>query len=149
MFLQFTHNVNGITLFYSSKQISFLFLNHFILSLHLLYAPNVYRYTEDMEEEAAIALVRDSIRAGIFNDLGSGSNVDVTVIRKDNGLTRLRTYENAAGDANTYKAKYPRPTKLTMPKGTTVVIEESYRPHKKEVLLPAVAAGGGSSAMDM
>ena len=34
-----------------------------------------------MEEADAVKLVRDAIRAGIFNDLGSGSNVDVTVIR--------------------------------------------------------------------
>ena len=40
-------------------------------------------------------LVRDAIRAGIFNDLGSGSNVDVTVIRKDD-VSRFRTYEVAA-----------------------------------------------------
>jgi len=88
------------------------------------------RYTEDMEEDKAIELVRDSIRAGIFNDLGSGSNVDVTVIRKDNNVTRLRTYENAAGDANTYKNKYTRPSKLVPPPGTTFVIDESFIPHK-------------------
>lgn len=88
------------------------------------------RYTEDMEEEAAIHLVRDAIRAGIFNDLGSGSNVDVTVIRKES-VTRLRTYETAAGSASDYKAKYPRPAKLTPPPGTTFVIEESFKPHKK------------------
>ena len=55
------------------------------------------RFTEDMEEGPAIELVKDAIRAGIFNDLGSGSNVDVTVIRKDNNVSRFRTYENAAG----------------------------------------------------
>jgi len=88
------------------------------------------RYKEDMDEESAIALVRDAIRAGIFNDLGSGSNVDVTVIRKDN-ISRFRTYENAAGDAKAYKAQYPRPSKLTIPIGTTFVIEESFKPHSK------------------
>ncbi|CAM9245315.1 unnamed protein product, partial [Ectocarpus fasciculatus] len=56
------------------------------------------RYQEDMEEDAAVLLVRDAIRAGIFNDLGSGSNVDVTVIRKGGEVVRHRTYENAAGD---------------------------------------------------
>lgn len=89
------------------------------------------RFTEDMDEEAAILLVKDSIRAGIFNDLGSGSKVDVTVIRKDNNVSRLRTYENSAGDASTYKALYPRPDKLNPASGTTYVIAESFRPHKK------------------
>jgi len=46
-----------------------------------------------------LQLVRDAIRAGIFNDLGSGSNVDVTVIRKGGDVERMRTYENAAGSA--------------------------------------------------
>jgi 20S proteasome subunit beta 2 len=50
-----------------------------------------------MEEEDAIKLVRDAIRAGIFNDLGSGSNVDITVI-KPSGTSTFRTYEVAAGN---------------------------------------------------
>lgn len=62
------------------------------------------KFVEDMEEGPAIDLVRDAIRAGIFNDLGSGSNVDITVIRKDN-ISQFRTYENAAGDANDYKGE--------------------------------------------
>ena len=98
------------------------------------------RYTEDMEEEAAIQLVKDAIRAGIFNDLGSGSNVDVTVIRKDN-ISRFRTYENAAGDAENYKAQYPRPAKLTPPAGTTFVIDESFRPHRAAKSLATATAG--------
>eukprot|EP00428_Durinskia_dybowskii_P064532 CAMPEP_0170386132 /NCGR_PEP_ID=MMETSP0117_2-20130122/16874_1 /TAXON_ID=400756 /ORGANISM="Durinskia baltica, Strain CSIRO CS-38" /LENGTH=300 /DNA_ID=CAMNT_0010641939 /DNA_START=44 /DNA_END=946 /DNA_ORIENTATION=+ len=88
------------------------------------------RYAEDLEEDKAIELVRDSIRAGIFNDLGSGSNVDVTVIRNDSTVTRHRTYENAAGSSADYKAKFERPAKLTPPPGTTFVIEESFRPHR-------------------
>ena len=98
------------------------------------------RFTEDMEEEAAIQLVKDAIRAGIFNDLGSGSNVDVTVIRKDN-ISRFRTYENAAGDADKYKAQYARPDKLTPPPGTTFVVDESFRPHKvKSIAVAPVSA---------
>ena len=87
------------------------------------------RYTEDLEEDKAIEIVRDAIRAGIFNDLGSGSNVDITVIRKDNNVTRHRNYENAAGTASAYKAQFPRLSKLTPPPGTTFVIEESFKKH--------------------
>lgn len=36
--------------------------------------------------------MRDAIAGGIFNDLGSGSNVDVCVIRKDS-VDYLRPYE--------------------------------------------------------
>ena len=102
------------------------------------------RFVEDMEEVDAIQLVKDAIRAGIFNDLGSGSNVDVTVIRKDNNVSRCRTIENAAGDASTYKALYARPTKMNPPAGTTFVIEESFRPHTKK---PEAIIS--SSAMDV
>jgi len=98
------------------------------------------RYEEDLDEQSAITLVRDSIRAGIFNDLGSGSNVDVTVIRKDD-ISRFRTYENAAGDADTYKSKYERPAKLIPPRGATEVVFESFKPHKSTVLATAVAQG--------
>ena len=103
------------------------------------------RFTEDMEEEAAIQLVKDAIRAGIFNDLGSGSNVDVTVIRKDN-ISRFRTYENAAGDADNYKAQYVRPFKLTPPAGTTFVVDESFRPHK---IKSSSAASASAVAMEV
>lgn len=98
------------------------------------------RYQEDMEEAAAVELVRDAIRAGIFNDLGSGSNVDITVIRKDMSVSRHRTYEVAAGKASTYRAKFPRPAKLTPPPGATFVIEESFKPHKKVETAPSSTA---------
>jgi 20S proteasome subunit beta 2 len=99
------------------------------------------RYAEDLPEDKAIELVRDAIRAGIFNDLGSGSKVDITVIRNDSTVSRHRTYENAAGDASTYKAQYPRPAKLTPPAGTTFVIEETFKPHRAPppVYTPSVA----------
>lgn len=38
-------------------------------------------FKEDMEEAEAVEVVKEAILAGVFNDLGSGSNVDVTVIR--------------------------------------------------------------------
>jgi 20S proteasome subunit beta 2 len=111
------------------------------------------RYQEDMEEADAIILVRDAIRAGIFNDLGSGSNVDVTVIRRGGGLERLRTYEEAGGNVATYKAQYERAPQLNFPRGTTVVISEKFRPHVHEDSnfqfltdsLSAVSVGGGAA----
>ncbi|XP_071097248.1 proteasome subunit beta type-7-like [Haliotis cracherodii] len=41
------------------------------------------RFKADMSREDAMQLVRDAIAGGIFNDLGSGSNIDVCVITKD------------------------------------------------------------------
>lgn len=39
-------------------------------------------YKDDMDEAEAVELVRRAINAGIFNDLGSGSNVDICIIRQ-------------------------------------------------------------------
>jgi 20S proteasome subunit beta 2 len=39
-------------------------------------------YQPDMDEESAMALVVAAIEAGIYHDLGSGSNVDVAIIKK-------------------------------------------------------------------
>lgn len=47
-----------------------------------------------MEEEEAKKLVRDAIASGVFNDLGSGSNIDLCVIKKGS-VDVLRGYEYA------------------------------------------------------
>ena len=39
-------------------------------------------YKDNMTQEEAIELVKNAIEAGIFNDLGSGSNVDIFIITK-------------------------------------------------------------------
>lgn len=52
------------------------------------------RWRPDLSEEEGKKLVRDAIAAGVFNDLGSGSNIDLCVIKK--GSTEyLRGYEYA------------------------------------------------------
>ena len=58
-------------------------------------------FKENMTEAEAKELVARSIRAGIFNDLGSGSNVDLCVIRKGRwsscGTTRPLTSGRTCG----------------------------------------------------
>ena len=44
--------------------------------------------------EEAKQLVRDAIAGGVFNDLGSGSNVDLCIITKD-GANMIRPYDVA------------------------------------------------------
>lgn len=41
------------------------------------------KWTAELNKEEAMELCSQAIQAGIFNDLGSGSNVDVAVITKD------------------------------------------------------------------
>mmetsp|Transcript_82395 Transcript_82395/g.191359 ORF Transcript_82395/g.191359 Transcript_82395/m.191359 type:complete len:278 (-) Transcript_82395:133-966(-) len=73
-------------------------------------------YQEDLSVEDGKKLVAKAIRAGIFNDLGSGGNVDVCVITKEGG-TILRNWEKP----NERKFKMPPPA---FPKGTTPVLKE-------------------------
>jgi len=61
------------------------------------------RYKEDMSLAEAKELVKDAIFAGIFNDLGSGSNCDLCVITKD-GTEVLRGYEMP--NERAYKREY-------------------------------------------
>eukprot|EP00298_Acanthocystis_sp_HF-20_P029452 c8333_g1_i1.p1 GENE.c8333_g1_i1~~c8333_g1_i1.p1 ORF type:complete len:262 (+),score=96.57 c8333_g1_i1:60-845(+) len=51
-------------------------------------------YKPNLELDEAMHLVHQAIRAGIFNDLGSGSNVDLCVITKE-GAKMHRTYDEA------------------------------------------------------
>ncbi|XP_047095724.1 proteasome subunit beta type-7-B-like [Lolium rigidum] len=50
------------------------------------------KYKEGLTREEGIQLVAEAISAGIFNDLGSGSNVDVCVITQG-GTEYLRNHE--------------------------------------------------------
>lgn len=61
----------------------------------------------------------EAIQSGIFNDLGSGSNVDVCVITKDN-VEYLRNYQKPnerAAKEQSYKFK----------RGTTAILTKDFR----------------------
>jgi len=65
-------------------------------------------YRPNMEREEATELVAEAIRGGIFNDLGSGSNVDVCVITKDSA-EYIRPYHEANKKGVRQRSyKYPR-----------------------------------------
>jgi len=95
------------------------------------------RWKKDMELEEAKQLVRDAIAGGIFNDLGSGSNVDLCTITKD-GATYLRPYDVA-------NVKGQRRGKYEYKRGTTDILSTSVR--KIEVMSETVR-NLGDDAMD-
>ncbi|XP_074274371.1 proteasome subunit beta type-7-A-like [Silene latifolia] len=89
------------------------------------------KYREGLSREEGIKLVSEAISSGIFNDLGSGSNIDICVITKGNVeylrnhmQPNPRTYTSANGYS------FSKPTEVLMTKVT---------PLKQKV---AVAAGG-------
>mmetsp|Transcript_2478 Transcript_2478/g.8448 ORF Transcript_2478/g.8448 Transcript_2478/m.8448 type:complete len:299 (-) Transcript_2478:107-1003(-) len=84
-------------------------------------------YRDGMEEDEARDLVRNAIRAGIFNDLGSGSNVDITIIRTaDRSVTTLRNFERP-NDVGALRARIVRPPGYDIPVGATAVLKKTFR----------------------
>lgn len=73
------------------------------------------RWRPNMEEEEAKKLVRDAIASGVFNDLGSGSNIDLCVIKKGS-VNYLRGYEYA-------NEKGKRTLNYDFKLGTTMVLD--------------------------
>jgi len=88
------------------------------------------QYKDDLEEKEAISLVNEAIQAGIFNDLGSGSNVDICVISKSAGVRMLRNYRTPN------ERLYKRKSGYEFPRGSTEVIsktEHMFREEKMEL----------------
>ena len=75
-------------------------------------------YREGLSREEACTLVARAIKAGIFNDLGSGSNVDLCVITAK-GTEYLRSFEKPN------PRTYARTAGYTFPPGTTRISNRS------------------------
>ncbi|RLN31294.1 hypothetical protein BBJ28_00019723 [Nothophytophthora sp. Chile5] len=71
--------------------------------------------------EEAKKLVQEAILAGIFNDLGSGSNVDVTTIKKVNGKVEVVKEINCIrpNEVSTLRAQINRNVVTHIPRGAT------------------------------
>lgn len=74
----------------------------------------------DMSRDEAVKLCADAIEAGIWNDLGSGSNVDVCVLEVGKDAELLRNYLTP-----NVRAAKERSYKFT--RGTTAVLRQSIR----------------------
>lgn len=84
-------------------------------------------YRDNMEEAEAVDLVKEAILSGVFNDLGSGSNCDVTIIRKSGEVTKIRGFETP-NDVAQLKATVQRPRAFDVPSGSTVVLTQNFVP---------------------
>jgi len=90
-------------------------------------------YKVGMTKEEGITLVHAAISAGIFNDLGSGGNVDVVVITKD-GTEIMRNYDKPN------PRKYRREKGYDFPRGTTPVLRTVVTPLEGKVVISEVEA---------
>jgi len=94
------------------------------------------RWKPDMEEEEAKQLVKNAIRAGIFNDMGSGSNVDLAVITKGK-VDYLRPFDEA-------NVKGVRQGNYKYKAGTTAILQNSVKKHNIEVVTETVVTSDGA-----
>ncbi|KAF2835770.1 N-terminal nucleophile aminohydrolase [Patellaria atrata CBS 101060] len=74
------------------------------------------QWTKKLTKDDAVKLCSDAIQAGIFNDLGSGSNVDVCVIT-DEKTTLMRNYI-------TPNVREQKQRNYRFKRGTTAVLNE-------------------------
>merc|ERR1712154_551715 len=93
-------------------------------------------WQEDMTEEEGVDLVKRAILAGIFNDPGSGSNVDICVIRMD-GTVSKNVGAVKPNDVQPLRDAIQRSEMLNMKRGTTAVLKSDFTP---------VSVGGVSMA---
>ena len=98
-------------------------------------------FRPDMEKEEGCRLVRDAIAAGVFNDLGSGSNIDVCVITKD-GVEYIRPYDVA-------NKKGERQNAYHYARGATAVTSTTVEVLAETVTPVDGAAGGGPAPMEV
>lgn len=82
-------------------------------------------YKDGLDEEEAVQLVHDAVASGIFNDLGSGSNVDIMVINKE-GFKSMRNYSTPN------ERIYPR-RMIEFPRGSTAWLEETKTIFKNKI----------------
>ncbi|EEB05990.1 20S proteasome component beta 2 [Schizosaccharomyces japonicus yFS275] len=74
------------------------------------------KYRPDMERKEAMELVREAIEAGIFNDLGSGSNCDLVVIDEEK-TTPYRGYTKP-------NPRLQKKQNYKFARGTTAILKE-------------------------
>lgn len=75
-------------------------------------------WREDITKDEAIKLASDAIQAGIWNDLGSGSNVDVCVMEVGKDAQYLRNYI-------TPNVREQKQKNYKFARGTTAILKES------------------------
>lgn len=76
------------------------------------------RYRDGLTENECVELVSAAIRAGIYNDLYSGSNVNILII-KSNSVKHFRHF-----DTNASERIYRQPKPISFPIGATPIISK-------------------------
>jgi len=85
-------------------------------------------FRDGLDQSTAMQIVEKAVSAGIHNDLGSGSNIDLCVITRDSA----KMYRNKWKPVPLYRAKI-----YSFPPGTTAVLKSQEAPFAKvpEILI--------------
>lgn len=101
------------------------------------------QWKAELTQEEAVQLVSDAILAGIFNDLGSGSNVDVAIITNEKTTLKRNYIKPNEKSAKLQSYAYP--------KGTTAILNEQIIKKNdigRYVIVQEVPVGGDSMDVD-
>jgi 20S proteasome subunit beta 2 len=85
-------------------------------------------WKDQMNEEEAVELVKRAIRAGIFHDSGSGSRIDICIIRADGQVDYRRNTEKPC-EVDVLRNAVQRSGRMTMRPGLTPVLQTEFTPH--------------------
>lgn len=105
-------------------------------------------WKDNLSEEEAVKLVQRAISAGIFNDLGSGSNCDICVIRTD-GTVDNRRNDLKPNEIAPLRSLVNRSARFTMRPGLTPVLHSKFTPHPVGASLADVTVTDVATAMDV
>jgi 20S proteasome subunit beta 2 len=119
-------DINGPSIYQIAPHGSTAKLNYTTMGSGSLAAMAVFEssWKEEMEESEAVELVQRAIGAGIFNDLGSGSNVDVCVIRTDSSVDYRRN-DVTPNEVQPLRDMVNHSALLSMPPGVTPTLGET------------------------
>jgi 20S proteasome subunit beta 2 len=110
-------------------------------------------YKDDLTEAEAVELVNKAIQAGVFNDLGSGSNVDIKIIRKPTAANNYTpTVEYRRGYAKLNERQFRRTTGYEFKLGSTEWLKDTERFFKSLVdiaTLPSTAEGSDKTEVGL
>lgn len=145
-------DINGPSIYQIAPHGSTAKLNYTTMGSGSLAAMAIFEssWREEMDEAEAVKLVQRAIGAGIFNDLGSGSNCDVCVIRTD-GTVDYRRNDLTPNEIKPLRDQVHHSALLTMQPGVTPTLGETVvTPHPTTSGIGmTVSASSSDTAMEV
>ena len=85
-------------------------------------------WRDGLTEEEGVEMVKRAVGAGVFNDLGSGSNIDLCIMRLD-GSVDYRRNEVKPNEIGPLRAMVQRSGRMNLPNGVTPILHSDYTAH--------------------